>query len=91
MKVFIDFDDVLFNQIVITTDKVKSIKKILKKEKTKKEKIYFLDDKNQYIKEVKKALPRITTILVKRPEGRYQNEPNKMADVVVEKLIDYHW
>ena len=80
-----------FNQIVITTNKIEAIKKILKEEKKENKKMYFLDDKGQYIEEVKKALPKITAILVKRLEGRYQNEPNKMADVVVEKLIDYHW
>jgi FMN phosphatase YigB (HAD superfamily) len=38
-----------------------------------KEKVLFLDDRAEQISEVKKMFPDVATILIKRPEGRYQD------------------
>lgn len=38
-----------------------------------KEKMLFLDDRTEQISEVKKMFPDVATILIKRPEGRYQD------------------
>lgn len=46
--------DGYFNRIVITHDKVDVINNILKKIKNRDDRIYFLDDRNKYIEEVKK-------------------------------------
>ncbi len=76
-----------FQEIIITHNKVEAINKILNERKNiVKEKLYFLDDRTQYIMEVKKSLPKIITILITRPEGRYQDEPKDGADVIVSNL-----
>jgi hypothetical protein len=48
--------------------------------KGKREKKFFLDDRVHYLAEVKKCLPEITTILIQRPEGRYQDQKNDYCD-----------
>ncbi|MFH0969360.1 MAG: hypothetical protein V1804_02535 [Patescibacteria group bacterium] len=53
---------------------------------TKKEKTYFLDDRVEYISEVKKAFPSVITILVKRKEGRYNDEKTKYCGYEVKNL-----
>ena len=78
--------DGYFNKIVITHDKAEAIIKILEKREDKNERMYFVDDRNKYIEEVKRTLPEITTILIKRPEGRYNEESEDKADIVVNNL-----
>jgi len=51
-----------------------------------KERKFFLDDRTHYIEEVKKCLPEITTILIQRPEGRYQDQKNKYCDFTAKNL-----
>lgn len=74
-----------FFQKVIITDKKKSqeIKKIIK---NKKEKIFFIDDWNTQIDEVKKALPEMVTIFLKRKMGRYKNEKSQKCDFEAKNL-----
>lgn len=73
-----------FHQIIVL-DKGKSagIKRI---KKTVGEKIFFLDDRVVQIKEVKKKLPYITTLLVKRNAGRYNDKKSKCCDFEVKNL-----
>lgn len=70
--------------IVITQDsKAVAISDILEKEKIdSSENIFFLDDRIEQIREVKEKLPEIISILLKRPEGRYQ-------EMQKEKCCDY--
>lgn len=78
-----------FRKIIII-DKLKAaaIKKILKqKQAAMKEKMYFIDDRAEQINDVKKKIPAIMTILIKRKEGRYSNKKTKYCDYVVKNLI----
>jgi FMN phosphatase YigB (HAD superfamily) len=75
-----------FDKIVITHDKAEAINKILEKEGDNDEKMYFLDDRSEYIEGVKRALPEIITVLIRRAEGRYPDESDNMADIVLENL-----
>ncbi len=68
--------------------KAESIKKIIEDKKwNKNEKIFFIDDRIEQLEDVKQAFPRIVTILMKRPEGRYCNQlKNKFCDCEVHDL-----
>lgn len=60
---------------IALTDKLKAdiIGDILQKtNREKKQKIILIDDRNEQIRDVKEMFPEIATILLKRPEGRYQ-------------------
>lgn len=74
----------IIGNIVVTQDtKSNAIADILNKVKPEeKEKIYFLDDRIEQIKDVKGNFPQIVTILLKRPEGRYQ-------EMQMENCCDY--
>ncbi len=66
---------------IVSLSKGKIIRNIIKKEKiAEKEKIYFLDDRVEFIKEVKKYAPYAVAIFVKRKEGRYKDERNGYCD-----------
>lgn len=61
------------NIVITQSSKKEVIEKILQKEKNmNQEKTFFLDDRVEQIKDVKEKFPQIITILIKRPEGRYQ-------------------
>ncbi len=75
-----------FDKIVITHDKAGAINKILEKTRNKDERKYFLDDRSEYIEGVKKELPKIITVLIRRAEGRYPDESDNMADIVLKNL-----
>lgn len=64
-----DFIDNIF-----ITDKLKTsvIRDVLGKGDVAEDVVFFLDDRVEQINNVKKIFPGIKTILVKRPEGRYQ-------------------
>jgi len=68
--------------------KSQEIKKIINKSdcSRKKEKYLFLDDRVHYIEEVKKCLPEIITILIKRPEGRYWDQKNCYCNFTAKNL-----
>ena len=51
-----------------------------------KESKFFLDDRVHYLEEVKKCLPEIATILIQRPEGRYQDIRNRYCDFTAKNL-----
>jgi trehalose-6-phosphate synthase len=52
-----------------------------------KEKVFFLDDRTEQICGVKKKFPYVTTILIKRPEGRYQDmKKDKYCDFEAHNL-----
>jgi len=75
---------------IIISDKLKSdsIKKIISKETIDLSdgKIYFIDDRMEQIVDVKKAYPKITTILLKRKDGRYDDSKNKYCDFEFKNL-----
>jgi FMN phosphatase YigB (HAD superfamily) len=68
--------------IAITSkDKARTLTDMFKeREKILKEKIIFLDDRMEQICGIKKKFPNIVTILIKRPEGRFQDKKNKYCD-----------
>lgn len=70
---------------VIVTEKKKAdmLKGIVGK---KEEKVFFLDDRVQYMKEMKEIFPFVKTILVSRPEGRYHDARDKWCDFEVQNL-----
>ena len=53
---------------------------------TEKEMVYFIDDRVGHIEEIKKEIPQIKTILVKRSEGRYSDDKNKYCDFEFKNL-----
>ncbi len=59
------------NVHVVQESKAKIIEKIISGHKNK-SKIIFIDDRSENIREVKKKFSNIVTILLKRPDGRYQ-------------------
>ena len=65
--------DFICNIVITDNSKSESIMKILNENKLdKNEKIFFLDDRTEQINDIKKTISHVTTIFVKRPEGRYQ-------------------
>lgn len=57
------------------------IKKIILAENfSANEKIFFLDDRSEQIADVKKEIPKVFTIIVKRPEGRYDDPKETFCD-----------
>jgi len=76
-----------FKKIIITNgNKSDEILRIIKKQKTKKEDLFFIDDRADYISEVKKKIARIKTFLVRRKEGRYKNDANEYCDFIIRNL-----
>ncbi len=76
-----------FKKVVITHDtKSGIIKDIIQEEELGGETLYFLDDRIKYVEEVKNIFPDIRSILIKRPEGRYDDEPNDKCDFVANNL-----
>jgi phosphoserine phosphatase len=43
-------------------------------------KSFFFDDRVSFLESVKKAAPKIQTVLVQRPEGRFSDIPNSYVD-----------
>lgn len=50
--------------------------------------IFFLDDRERYMREVKRYLPDVTTILVSRPEGRYTDLRTKWCDFQAGNMVE---
>ncbi len=77
-----------FQDIFIGKDKARGILQFLNLDDKNKisEKTYFIDDRVEYIEKVKKQIPTITTILLKRKEGRYNDQKNKWCDQEWENL-----
>lgn len=51
------------------------------------EEIYFLDDRLEQIRDVKKRFPQVETVLVQREEGRHKCEKDKYCDFEVKNLV----
>ena len=77
-----------FRKIIITDrKKSEAIMLAMKENDIKKgEDIYFIDDRADYISEVKKSLPQVKTILVRRKEGRYHDLESEDSDYEVENF-----
>lgn len=71
---------------VIVTDKDKS--QALIAEKISEEKVWFLDDRNHFLENVKAKIPSVQTVLVSRPEGRYADECGFGCDRQVRSLAE---
>jgi len=71
-----------FKKVILTRGlKSEGINRLLRAKKIKRsELIYFLDDRAEQIKDVKKKHPYIKTIFVQRSEGRYRDKINKYCD-----------
>lgn len=67
-----------FKKIIITNEK--KSKEILENIENKKENIYFIDDRPDYITDVKKIIPRVKTIFMRRKFGRYSNLSCEASD-----------
>lgn len=65
--------------------KIISTKKILESEK-----IFFLDDRSEQIADVKREIPEIATIIVKRPEGRYDDPKEECCNFEARNLQEAH-
>jgi len=75
-------------QDIVITDKLKSeaIGLIIDKYKIIDQELYFLDDRSEYLGEVKNKFPEIKTVLIKRPEGRYDDDMDKHCDFEAKNL-----
>ena len=73
---------------VFITEELKSeiIGKILEDGDFKDDKIFFIEDRIEQIEDVKSRFPFVKTIFMRRPEGRYRDEPTKYCDFEVENL-----
>lgn len=70
--------------IVTADDKEKALQKEIQSD----EEAWFFDDRMKYIENVKRAFPKVRTVLVSRKEGRYHDEPNEYCDYVVKDFIE---
>lgn len=74
---------------IIILDKMKSdaLKSIIKKDKiSKKEKLYFIDDRVEQVSDVKRNIPALKTLLMRRKEGRYSDMRSRYCDFEVKNL-----
>jgi FMN phosphatase YigB (HAD superfamily) len=72
-----------FKKIIIISreTKARAIKEILEKQKLKnKEPVYFFDDREKFLEDVKTHLPFVKTFLVSRKEGRFGDKKTKCCD-----------
>ncbi|NTU66495.1 MAG: hypothetical protein HGB08_01070 [Candidatus Moranbacteria bacterium] len=49
---------------------------------------FFIDDRLENIQDIKNRFPEMTTILMHRKEGRYQDPADETCDYVVENLLE---
>lgn len=71
--------ETLFSQSVVGDEnKGEVVSRLL--EKLPQESSFFVDDRVLYNREVKKKNPQVKTILLKRPEARYNDERDDMCD-----------
>lgn len=76
---------------IIIVDEVKSgaVRSLITENGIKCERgLFFLDDRVKQVNAVKKACRYITTILVKRKEGRYRDKKSKYCDYQVKSLSE---
>jgi len=76
-----------FSEVIITFDlKSEAIKELIKDARSD----YFIDDRVSHLEDIKRKFPRIKTILMKRPEGRYDDDSSECCDHEVKNLSDVH-
>jgi FMN phosphatase YigB (HAD superfamily) len=66
--------------MIIEVSKAVAIKKILKRKNVGGEALVFIDDREIFLKDIKKSYPGMVTILMRRLEGRYDDEKTKNCD-----------
>jgi FMN phosphatase YigB (HAD superfamily) len=67
--------------------KGKSLKRLMRKHRiSSTEKIFFIEDRVEQLESVKKELPNIFTIFLKRKEARYNDKKNTFCDFEVKSL-----
>jgi len=69
--------------IITDTDKAAALQKEIDADDKN---IWFFDDRVYFIENVKQAFPNVGTVCVRRKQGRYDEEPNKLCDFVVKDL-----
>jgi FMN phosphatase YigB (HAD superfamily) len=74
-----------FKKIMIAEDtKAVAIKKVLKKRKLENsEALIFIDDREKFLRDIKKSYPGMVTFLFGRPEGRYKDKLSRYCDFEV--------
>jgi hypothetical protein len=76
-----------FSKLIIAEkSKATGISKFIRQKKASTEKMYFLDDRTEYIFEVKKKFPEIITFLMQRSAGRYTDKADKYCDFTAKNL-----
>lgn len=76
------FDEMIIGEI----NKGESIKTFL--DGGKGDDCVFLEDRTEHISSVKRVCPKITTMLVRRPEGRYHDEKTSLCDFTVGSMSE---
>jgi FMN phosphatase YigB (HAD superfamily) len=73
--------------LIIEASKAVGIKRILRRRNLEPgEALIFLDDRVKFLKDIKKSYPGMVTFLMKRKEGRYDDERTKYCDFEVENF-----
>lgn len=73
--------------IIVDESKAVAIRKILKNKNIKKgEALIFIDDREKFLKDIKKSYPGMATFLMKRIEGRYNDERTNYCDFEVKSF-----
>ncbi len=77
-----------FKKIIIINQPKGKIIQQIRKETSKNVSAYFLDDRVEQIEDAKLKNPDLKTLLVKRPEGRYNDKPNQYCDFTISNLLE---
>jgi len=73
--------------IIVDVSKAVAIRKILKNKNIKnREALIFIDDREKFLKDIKKSYPGMATFLMKRIEGRYNDERTNYCDFEVKSF-----
>ena len=73
--------------LIIDVSKAVAIRKILKNKSIKSgEALIFIDDREKFLKDIKKSYPGMVTFLLKRPEGRYDDKRTGYCDFEVKNF-----
>lgn len=73
--------------IIVDVSKAVAIRKILKNENIKNgEALIFIDDREKFLKDIKKSYPGMVTFLMKRIEGRYNDKRTNYCDFEVKNF-----
>jgi len=73
--------------LIVSFSKAIGIKKVLSRKNIKPgEALIFIDDREKFLKDIKKSYPGIVTFFMKRSEGRYDDERTKYCDFEVKNF-----